>query len=142
MTASWTRLRTVLLIVAVIVSVRDYRATLHASPDLCGDVCSSSDCATECYENEMEFENGNSISCLDYGVYDPGQACCGDGQCNNGEDTGTCYADCYVPEPPGPQMTILMNGSLNPSVPGWMQPGSGEYNALWATYGTEPILHF
>jgi hypothetical protein len=90
----------------------------------------------------MEFENGNSISCLDYGVFDSEQACCGDGQCNNGEDTGSCYADCYVPDPPGPQTAVLVNGSFNPTPPDWISYGSAEFNAIWSTYGVEPVTHF
>lgn len=143
MPISWKTLRAVLvLVIAVIVSIRDYGATLYASYDLCSDVCSSSSCATECYENEMEFENGNSISCLDYGVYDTGQACCGDGNCNNGEDTGSCYADCYDPNPPGPQVAVLVNGSLNPLPPDWISYGSAMFNAVWGTYGVQPVTFF
>ncbi len=138
------RLRLVLLVAAVAVSVGDLRETLYAFPDDCAEICPSSDCNTRCYENEMEFQNGNTISCRDYGVYDTSQMCCGDGVCSEetGETLGTCYADCYVPGTE-PQTTFLVNGSLNPTMPDWMWTGSPLYNAIAATYnGQAPIQFF
>ena len=37
---------------------------------ICDEVCSSSTCHDGCYVNMMEFENGNYISCLQYGAWD------------------------------------------------------------------------
>lgn len=138
------RLRMVLLIAAVTVSLGDLRRTLYAFPDDCADICPSSDCNTQCYENEMEFQNGNAISCRDYGVYDTSQMCCGDSVCSaeTGETLETCYGDCYVPGAE-PQTTFLVNGSLNPTMPDWMATGSPLYNSMTATYnGQAPLQWF
>ena len=104
-------LRLVLVIAALVVSIGDLRETLYAFPDDCAEICPSSDCNTQCYENEMEFINGNMVSCRDYGVYDTDQMCCGDSVCDGetGETLETCSADCYVP-PVEPQTTFLVNG--------------------------------
>lgn len=71
---------------------------------LCEEVCTeSSACDEMCYENMMEYENGNDISCLDYGVYDDDEICCGDRVCDVDPEAdsgmgGFCPADCG----PGP----------------------------------------
>ena len=137
------RLRFVLLIAAVTVSVGDLRNTLYAFPDDCAEICPSSDCNTQCYENAMEFENGNMISCRTYGVYDTSQMCCGDSVCDGatGETPETCYSDCYVP-PVGPQRTYIVNGSLNPTMPDWMATGSPLFNAIADTYGGQAPIQF
>jgi hypothetical protein len=134
-------IRTVLFVAALIFSFRDHAVSLRAAPDLCGDVCPSLDCATQCYQDEVAFENGNTSSCLDYGVYDTNQMCCGDGFCSQvtGENTDNCAADCYhPPPPPGPVVTVLVNGSFDTN-PYWTQPGSAEFSDIAATYGTNPI---
>lgn len=137
-------LRLVLVIAALVVSVSDLRETVYAFPDDCAEICPSSDCNTQCYENEMEFINGNMISCRDYGVYDTSQMCCGDSVCSaeTGETLETCSADCTEPPPPEPQTPVLVNGSLNPTMPSWMWQGSPLYNAIAGTYGQPPFLHF
>ena len=66
-------------------------------PPICSDVCDSSTACDEiCYENMMEFENGNDINCLEYGVYDQDQFCCGDSLCNleANESCDACQDDC------------------------------------------------
>lgn len=70
---------------------------------LCENVCSSSTaCEETCYENMMEHENGNDITCLEWGVYDESEPCCGDFVCEAPEEVpgeaGYCGADCG----PGP----------------------------------------
>ncbi len=64
----------------------------------CDEVCSTSSCGDSCYLNQMEFDNGNSISCYAYGEYDFDQECCGDGICqlDAGESVDDCTADCNV----------------------------------------------
>jgi|CXWK01.1.fsa_nt_gi hypothetical protein len=67
-----------------------------STPPICEEVCSESTaCEESCYENMMEFENGNDITCLDYGVYDTEATCCGDSVCEatRGE-MGYCNFDC------------------------------------------------
>lgn len=71
----------------------------------CDVTCSSANCNDSCFVDELAFENGDSISCYDYGTYDTSQSCCGDGICNmsldeNGNPTdnnefGNCYTDCH-----------------------------------------------
>jgi hypothetical protein len=64
---------------------------------ICEEVCTgSTECNTECYENMMEFENGNDITCYEYGTYDDDQFCCLDDVCNVAaeESCGNCVADC------------------------------------------------
>jgi len=78
---------------------------LLANPPICDETCSSATaCDQQCYVNMIEFENGNAITCLDYGVYDADSFCCGDFVCNPtvAEDCGTCSSDCggcLSPEP-------------------------------------------
>ena len=74
-------------------------------PPICSDVCDSSTaCDETCYESQMEFENGNDITCLEYGVYDEDQFCCGDGLCNleASESCSACQDDCNACLSPGP----------------------------------------
>lgn len=71
----------------------------------CDTSCDSSNCNDTCFVDEIAFENGDSISCYDYGTWDTSQSCCGDGICDmsldgNGDPTdnnefGNCYADCH-----------------------------------------------
>jgi hypothetical protein len=71
----------------------------------CDTSCDSSSCTDSCYADEIAFENGDSISCLDWGSWDASQSCCGDGICDmsldgNGDPSdnnefGNCYADCH-----------------------------------------------
>lgn len=74
-----------------------------ADPPICEEVCTSStDCTDECYVDMMEFENGHSISCLEYGTFDA-DTCCGDGFCaTDYEDAGSCAADCDLNVPATP----------------------------------------
>jgi hypothetical protein len=70
---------------------------LFAWPPICEEVCTTSTpCEDVCYLNMMEFENGNDITCLEYGVYDEATACCGDYVCDleQEESCGNCTADC------------------------------------------------
>jgi hypothetical protein len=63
--------------------------------NVCGD---STQCNTTCFDNPIEFENGNATNCyLDGYGYDTAQYCCGDGLCDraNGELT-LCPDDCNV----------------------------------------------
>jgi hypothetical protein len=71
----------------------------NSAPDiLCEEVCTESTaCEETCYENMMEFENGNDLTCLEWGTYDESVACCGDGICNKDSDdneSALCYVDC------------------------------------------------
>ena len=77
----------------------------------CDDVCASSNCTDGCYLDPIEFENGNQISCYEYGTYDTTQSCCGDGVCDashnedgsptDSNETGACAVDCGAPPPGG-----------------------------------------
>ncbi len=91
-------LRGALLVAGAFVVV-DRGPVLVAASDvpICDEVCTgSTECGTLCYENMMEFENGNDITCYEYDVYDPDQFCCLDRVCNLGaeESCGNCTADC------------------------------------------------
>jgi hypothetical protein len=73
-------------------------------PPICDEVCDSeTTCTDECYIDLMEYENGDSISCYEYGVY--ALPCCGDRLCDigSGEDMGVCDEDC------GPSCTETNN---------------------------------
>lgn len=76
----------------------DVLAAAPPPPPICETTCaSSSACDTECYENLMEYENGNAITCLEFGVYDESGFCCGDDFCNNDlEDGDSCASDCSL----------------------------------------------
>lgn len=144
MRVTFKSIRLVLVIAALALVLEESRQTLYAFPDDCADICPTAGCNTQCYANAVEFENGNMISCRDYGVYDTSQMCCGDAICSaeTGETVETCAGDCYVP-PVEPQTTILVNGSLTPSMPDWMQTGSPTFNAIADTYnGQAPIQFF
>ena len=65
-------------------------------PPICSEMCSTSGCDETCYLNLMEFENGNDITCLEYGSWDGG-VCCGDGICDGGAEFGSCTGDCPTP---------------------------------------------
>jgi len=135
------RVRTVFLLVAIAMIIYGPPATLRALPvDICDEVCSSSQCGSSCYENMTEFENGNAISCLAYGVYDTNQFCCGDGQCREDldENTTSCEADCAEPPALEPSTTVLVNGSLTEDAT-WIYPGAAQFNAVAATYGEPPV---
>ena len=80
-----------------------------ATEILCEEVCTESTaCEETCYENMMEFENGNDITCLEWGTYDESVACCGDGACTKDPDdneSAYCFDDCgpvYPDCPTGP----------------------------------------
>ena len=88
-----------LFVVAVACSIRLGAPAAAASglvPPFCDDVCSSSACTDQCYVDQMAFDNGNPITCLAWGDYDTGQACCGDGACDTagGEEMCNCSQDC------------------------------------------------
>ena len=92
-----TNVRHLLFLILAMVVLHVDSAPLSAKAPICDETCnSSSDCTQECYINMIEFENGNSITCLDYGVYDYSSFCCGDYVCNlTAEETcGTCSNDC------------------------------------------------
>jgi len=74
-----TNVRHLLFLILAVVVLHVDSAPLSAKAPICDETCnSSSDCTQECYINMIEFENGNSITCLDYGVYDYSSFCCGD----------------------------------------------------------------
>lgn len=72
------------------------RLSAGVVPPICEEVCSSSTvCEELCYENMMEFENGNDITCRQFGVYDTSISCCGDTVCDTAyEMDPLCAADC------------------------------------------------
>lgn len=119
-----------LALVWVYGSVREAPLAAGATWFLCENVCSSSTaCEETCYENMMEHENGNDITCLEWGDYDEEQPCCGDGVCEVPEDNlgewGYCGGDCG----PGPGTPTCSTGpTCSPSA----QTGcsSGEYCAF------------
>jgi hypothetical protein len=94
-----TLLHLAAILAASVWCVRFGVVSLQAAPPvpICDEVCSSSGCDGTCYVNMMEFENGNDISCLQYGAWD-GSICCGDGICDGESEFGSCNADC--PPPP------------------------------------------
>ncbi len=98
MTAGARNLRNVVLLGLVFAYAEVGGASLLATsppPPICEEVCSSSSaCDETCYENQMEFENGNDITCYDYGVWDEEAVCCGDARCDEGEIVATCEEDC------------------------------------------------
>ena len=64
---------------------------------ICEEVCTeNAECGTLCYENMMEFGNGNDINCYEYGTYDWDLFCCYDGLCRilAEENCSSCPADC------------------------------------------------
>lgn len=64
---------------------------------LCENVCGETTaCDESCYENMMEHENGNDITCLEWGDWDYSQTCCGDYVCNLSADEScaNCVNDC------------------------------------------------
>lgn len=71
------------------------QGTVFALPPICSDVCTTStDCTDQCYIDMMEFDNGNAITCLQFGTFDS-NLCCGDGYCaSDYEDAGSCPSDC------------------------------------------------
>lgn len=84
-----------LAVVACWVGLHSTGLSASPPPPLCDEVCSSeTTCTDECYVDLMEFENGNSISCYEYGVY--ALPCCGDSRCDLGSETemGSCDEDC------------------------------------------------
>lgn len=107
--------RYLVVVIAAFVYFDGGRALSAAPPPpICSEVCDSSTaCDETCYENMMEFENGNDITCLEYGVYDTSVACCGDGACVEGEEPCTCNDDCGT----------CSSGSCNPVTQTGCQPG-------------------
>lgn len=101
MTTSMTRFAQMTTAIAAFVYLHGGVASLSAMPPppICEEVCSSSTtCSETCYLNMMEFENGNDITCLEYGVYDTSTFCCGDAVCTASADETlyTCAYDCGV----------------------------------------------
>jgi hypothetical protein len=99
MRGALTEVRYVLLLTTAFLSIEGSGSTVLAgfSPDICEEYCDTSTaCEDECYIDMMEFENGNAITCLEYGVYDTSAACCGDGLCVEGEEPCNCDDDCGV----------------------------------------------
>jgi hypothetical protein len=64
----------------------------------CSSVCGAADCTDGCYVDGIAFENGDRITCLDYGTWDTSESCCGDGYCDMSSgannECGNCSADC------------------------------------------------
>lgn len=74
-------------------------------PPICSEVCNGSpSCGETCYIDMMEFENGNDITCGDYGV-----SCCGDSYCETEGEQNSCEEDCGS-MPPNPTTC----GTCNP----------------------------
>ena len=90
------QLRNGVLLVLAIAYAELSGVSLLATPPICEEVCTESTaCEETCYENMMEFENGNDITCLDFGVYDEEAACCGDFLCDvSAGETAYCANDC------------------------------------------------
>jgi hypothetical protein len=89
----------------VLVSLYTFGRPTHISAtstgmwDECDNVCGdSTQCNTSCFDNPIQFENGNPTTCLLDGYpYDTTQACCGDGLCDRSNDEqNVCPADCTV----------------------------------------------
>jgi hypothetical protein len=99
-------LRYLIAVVAAFVYFDGGRGLAAAPPPpICSEVCdSSTHCEETCYENMMEFENGNDITCLDYGSCDPGAQpeVCGNYFCGDGETYSNCPADCDLNIGSGP----------------------------------------
>jgi hypothetical protein len=101
---TWSeRLRTALDLVATVMIIVCSIASgtevhILANPPICDEYCTQSTaCEDRCYVNMMEYENGNSISCYQYGVYDTSVACCGNGVCEQGDgdhEMNSCASDC------------------------------------------------
>jgi hypothetical protein len=142
-TLRWLTVIRYICFIAVVAAWLHFRSTpLQAFHwNECDEYCPTAGCSDTCFVDQMEFDNGNRISCLDYGVFDTSQFCCGDGLCNGdaGEDSGSCSADCG----PGGSGTVsgsnvlLVNGSFD-SDPPWVQPGAPERVAIGNTYGVDP----
>ena len=93
-----TTFRWLLLMAAFMLADDQGRLSASYVPPICEEVCSTStECSEVCYLNLMEYENGNDITCLEYGTYDI-ETCCGDGFCANSgtEDGDACAQDCSL----------------------------------------------
>ena len=66
-----TTFRWLLLMAAFMLADDQGRLSASYVPPICEEVCSTStECSEVCYLNLMEYENGNDITCLEYGTYD------------------------------------------------------------------------
>lgn len=90
-----TNVRNLLFLLVAFVAI-EQRPLGASMPTICEEYCSSSTaCEDQCYLNMMEFENGNDITCLEYGVYDTSAPCCGDSICSFGQgEASYCASDC------------------------------------------------
>lgn len=100
-------IRNLLFLVAVglFLQANGFMTSARAVSILCEEVCTeSTPCNDPCYENMMEFENGNAIDCFTYDVYDHDAYCCGDNTCvlDNEENCWSCPYDCGACLSPGP----------------------------------------
>jgi hypothetical protein len=97
--------RRLALLVALTMALLHARV-LHAGSGTlwreCDTACPTSNCTDSCFVDGIAFEDGDSITCLDYGTYDTSQTCCGDSFCDvaDGENCTNCLEDC-----PGPCST-------------------------------------
>ncbi len=85
-----------LLLMAAFIYFNGIGVKAAGNPPICEEVCTeATDCTETCYINMMEFENGNDIDCLEYGVYNY-DYCCGDDTCGVEEDGDQCPGDCSL----------------------------------------------
>ncbi len=93
------RIQSLLFLIVAFVAIEGSGRGLLAArpPHICEEYCTTStSCEEACYVDLMEYENGNAITCLEYGVYDEDAECCGDGICDLtvNESCGSCEDDC------------------------------------------------
>jgi len=96
----WKHVRSLAFLAIVVAYGESAGSGLFATMvPICEEICAEATCDSECYENMMEFENGNNLTCLGWGTWDTDSVCCGDGVCDTSPDCeiGSCLADC--PEP-------------------------------------------